>query len=61
MSDEELVIASLDDPQYFAGLVDRYEIKMKRYIQRRTSASTEDMQDMLQDIFIKAYTNLKWF
>lgn len=61
MSDEQLVDASLRSPDYFAGLVDRYETKLGRYIQRRTAANTEDIQDMLQDIFIKAYTNLNGF
>lgn len=61
MSDRELVQASLQKPDYFAGLVDRYEAKLRRYIQRRTAANDQDIQDMLQDIFIKAYTNLNGF
>jgi len=60
-SDEELVVLSLQDPAYFAALIERYETKIQRYLMRRSSASHEDIQDLLQDIFLKAYVNLNGF
>jgi RNA polymerase sigma-70 factor, ECF subfamily len=59
--DEELVVLSLNDAQVFGLLIDRYETKLKRYIHRLTNVSDDDVQDLLQDVFIKAYYNLNGF
>lgn len=60
-SDEELVRLTLDDKEYFGELVDRYEAKLTRYIGRLGVRNLEDQQDVLQDIFLKAYRNLNGF
>ncbi len=60
-ADEELARLSLTDKQCFAGLVDRYEAKLRRYIRRLGKFSTEDEDDLLQNIFIKTYQNLNAF
>lgn len=60
-TDEELVRLSLADAQCFAILIDRYQEKLTRYIRRRARVTNEDVDDLLQDIFIKAYTHLQDF
>ncbi|NCN11842.1 RNA polymerase sigma factor [Candidatus Kaiserbacteria bacterium] len=60
-SDEELVQLTLSDKEYFGVLVDRYEAKLTRYIARLGIRQLEDQQDVLQEIFLKAYRNLNGF
>jgi RNA polymerase sigma-70 factor (ECF subfamily) len=60
-SDNELVAMTLDNQEMFAGLVRRYEAKLKRYILRLSNIDDEEADDVLQDIFIKVYKNLNDF
>lgn len=48
------------DKEAFGVLIERYEDKLTRYIRRFTQVS-DDVSDVLQVIFIKAYTNLQGF
>ena len=57
-TDEELVALSLQNRDFFAYIVDRYENKLFRYIRRITNLREDDLYDILQDIFIKVYQNL---
>ena len=61
LTDEEVVKLALDNQNVFACLMSRYENKLKRYIQRISNYSPEDINDLLQDIFIKVYKNLNGF
>lgn len=61
LSDEDLVRLTLTDQENFLYLVNRYEKKLFRFIQRTSGLSVEDAQDLLQDIFIKVYQNLNDF
>lgn len=57
-SDHDLVVLARFDPEAFAGIVDRYSSKLKRYIHRLSRVSSEEAEDIVQEIFIKAYLNL---
>jgi RNA polymerase sigma-70 factor, ECF subfamily len=59
--DEELVVLTLKDQDYYYCVVDRYEKKLLRYIMRISSATQEDAEDILQEVFIKVYKNLNNF
>jgi RNA polymerase sigma-70 factor (ECF subfamily) len=48
------------DIQLFGVLVERYEAKLQRYA-RRFLFGYEDAQDIVQDVFLKAYNNLRSF
>jgi len=61
MSDEQLVKLSLKDQDSFYYLIRRYEPKILGYIRRTTKISSDDCEDLLQDIFIKVYRNLNQF
>lgn len=48
------------DTEAFGILVERYEAKMLRYGKKFLS-QYEDIEDAVQDVFIKAYTNIQSF
>ena len=58
MLDEELVKEVLKDKNKFGDLISKYQAPLERFIKRRTYASAQDVEDLLQDIFIKVYLNL---
>jgi len=60
-NDNELVALTLEDKGYFRCLMDRYEEKLKRYILRLSNVNLEEAEDILQDVFIKVYKNLRDF
>lgn len=60
-SDEELVVLTLAEKENYRCLVERYEKKLMRYIIRLSGMKTEDAEDVLQEVFIKAYQNLNDF
>lgn len=60
-NDLELVQLTLADQENFLYLVNRYEPKLLRFIQRISGLSTDDAQDLLQEVFIKVYQNLNDF
>lgn len=58
MTDAQWVTKTLEDPEAFAGLMEKYEAKLLRYIRRLSGFSQTMAQDVLQDVFIKIYRNL---
>jgi len=60
-SDETLVSEALEDMAAFETIVERYEQKLLFYIQRISALSAEEAEEVLQDIFIKAWKNLNGF
>ncbi|MEK7096449.1 MAG: sigma-70 family RNA polymerase sigma factor [Patescibacteria group bacterium] len=61
ISDEKLIDLVLKDDSYYIYLMKRYEGKLSRYIRRLLVSSDEDIEDILQEVFIKAYKNLNSF
>ncbi len=61
MSDEEIVRRTLLNKDEFALLIERYEAKLSRYLERLGVGIREDREDILQNAFIKAYKNLNSF
>lgn len=60
-SDEHIAeLVQKGDVESFGVLVARYEAKMKRYAHKFLFGYTE-AQDVVQDVFIKAYTNIQSF
>ncbi|MFA6253031.1 MAG: RNA polymerase sigma factor [Patescibacteria group bacterium] len=60
-SDLELVNLTLLDQENFLYLMNRYEKKLLRFIQRISGLNHDDAQDLLQEVFIKVYQNLNDF
>lgn len=61
MDDRELVVFTLQNKDYYQYLMKRYEDKLRRYIRRLAKVSEEDVEDILQEVFIKTYVNLNAF
>ena len=57
-TDGELIALSLKNSEAFGPLVDRYEAKLFRYVRRFSGLEKEGVEDVLQEAFIKIYTNL---
>ncbi|MGD0328434.1 MAG: sigma-70 family RNA polymerase sigma factor [Minisyncoccia bacterium] len=60
-SDEEIVHRALLDKEAFALIIERYEAKLARYLERLGVGVLEDREDILQNAFVKAYKNLNSF
>ncbi len=62
MESDEVIVAQVQqgDNDAFGELITRYEQKLRRY-GSRFLGRTDDITDMVQDVFIKAYTNLQSF
>ena len=62
LTDEALIHLTLNnDKNYYRYIVDRYTEKLSRYTRRITSLDDDDIKDIIQTTFIKAYTNLNDF
>ena len=60
-TDEEIaLLVQNGDIQQFGLLVERYEAKMKRYA-RKFLFGYHDGEDLVQEVFLKAYSNIKAF
>jgi len=57
-NDAELVKLSKSDPDVFGFIVTRYQEKLFRFVKRISYFKNEDIEDILQDVFIKVYKNL---
>jgi RNA polymerase sigma-70 factor, ECF subfamily len=59
--DAELVTLALKNSDNYAQIIERYQTPLLRYIQRISNISRADAEDLLQNIFLKAYENLNDF
>lgn len=57
-NDVELLRRARKDPEVFGVLMERYEKPLKRYLMRLTGWGSEEISDILQEAFIKAYRHL---
>ncbi|HNW23526.1 MAG TPA: RNA polymerase sigma factor [Candidatus Dojkabacteria bacterium] len=61
LSDKEIVNMTIKDFNSYRYIIDRYEKRLLRYIQRILYISKEDAEDILQEVFIKAYKNINGY
>ena len=61
MTDNELVQFSKRSPDAFSEIVLRYQDRLFRYIKRISYFADEDIEDIIQETFIKAYKSLNIF
>ena len=57
-SDQELIVAALNDRHSFRAIIERYQAPIRRYIVRLGCVDEHDIEDVLQEIFLKCYTHL---
>ena len=60
-TDEQIVALTLKNQDYYLYLMKRYETKLLNYILKISNISREDAEDILQEVFVKAYQNLNDF
>ena len=58
IADNDIVEMVIKDPNSYKYIIERYEKKLLGYIRRILFVSKEDAEDILQDVFIKAYKNI---
>ncbi len=61
LTDEQLIPKIIEERDVFTILVQRYEEKLRRYVRRIIAVSEEDIEDILQEVFISVYKNLQGF
>lgn len=61
LTDQELVKKSIQNVDFFGYLMDRYENKLSHFIMRISSFNKEESEDILQEVFLKAWKNLNDF
>lgn len=62
MTDEEIVdLVQQGDKDKYDEIVKRYENKLFVYLKNLTNQPTEEIEDLLQEVFIKSYINLQSF
>jgi RNA polymerase sigma-70 factor (ECF subfamily) len=61
LTDEQVVGEALSHKERFVVLVQRYQDPLSRYLRRLGVWRTEDAEDVLQNVFLKAYRNLNDF
>ena len=61
LSDDEIVELSKKNPDAFEIIVLRYEKRLFFYIKRISFFSNEDIEDIIQEVFIKVYRYLNDF
>ena len=61
LNDNEIVVKSLENLDYFSCLYQRYEPELLRYTRRISGCDEEEAQDILQEAFIKVWRNLNEF
>ena len=61
LSDAQLVAKTLENPDNYTLIIDRFEEPILRYVGRMTGVSHEEIEELGQIIFIKAYRSLNGF
>lgn len=61
LTDSEIVSMSLKNLDYFSCLFQRFEAELTRYLQRIGGLEDPEIQDILQESFVKIWRNLNDF
>jgi RNA polymerase sigma-70 factor (ECF subfamily) len=61
VSDAELAVRSEQQSEWFYCLMKRYETRLFRYVRRISGISSDEAEDVLQEVFIKSYSHLHAF
>ena len=61
LSDKELIAIVLSDKEVFSIIINRYENSLRRYVIRLGVRDHRDVEDVLQNSFIKVYRFLRSF
>jgi RNA polymerase sigma-70 factor (ECF subfamily) len=59
--DEELMALLPDKKEVLGILIERYDARLRRYLKRLMPGIGHDLDDVLQEVFIKVYVNARSF
>ena len=59
--DATLVARALRDPRAYGAIVRRFEAVLRRYVKRLLGRHGQAADDVVQDVFVKAYVNLNGY
>lgn len=57
-SDSEVVELAKENPEYFGIIIERYKDSLFFFVKRISYFGKEDIEDILQEVFVKVYKNL---
>lgn len=57
-TDIELVLLTLEDPNNLKYIIQKYERRLYSYLNNTFFFTKDDIEDLLQDIFVKVYRNI---
>lgn len=60
-NDEDVIALVLRDKEFFGVLIRRYESRITNYVRRIAGGNEEMIEDIVQNIFIKAFVNINSF
>jgi len=60
-NDEEVIDFVLEDKEFFGILIRRYEGRLIKYVTRISGGNKEAVEDIVQNIFVKAFVNINSF
>ncbi|HLM83954.1 MAG TPA: RNA polymerase sigma factor [Candidatus Bathyarchaeia archaeon] len=60
-SDQEIVQYVRENKECYRLLIERYQDKLARYVRRISGVSSESVEDIVQDVFLKVYVNLNGY
>jgi len=60
LKDEDLIQTIIDNPNHYVEIIRRYRDKLSHYL-RKFISNPDEIEDVLQVVFIKAYKNLHGF
>src|SRR3989339_869772 len=61
LTDEEIAVRASRERFLFSAIMTRYQERLGRYIRRLGVFDKEEVEDILQDVFVKVYKNLQGF
>lgn len=62
INDEKIVAkVKSGNTELYGKIVGKYQLPLLRYVKRVTNQENEEVEDIVQDIFIKAYENIQGF
>lgn len=61
LSDEDLAVNSLKEPESYGFLMQRYELQLANFVRSRFTTDDEQVKDIVQESFVKAYLSLPIF
>lgn len=61
LTDQDLVIKTLNSSDYFVCIIEKFAPRLRVFLRRLSGLADTELDDVMQDIYIKVYRNLAGF